>query len=504
MPRIACLWVPNLCLQAHLRMDPGSAALSLALSEGSGNRGAIVAVTPMAADAGVVVGMRVAQVRAVSGDTIIRPVSAEAIGAAMAALADVASTVSARIEVEEHGFVFCDCDGAGLLWASEGELATVLAARAVRCGLPAWVGIADSKLGASIAARESRGTRVVPPGRTRDFLAPFPVRLLDPDPVSAEVLQSWGIRTIGQLAALPPGSVAHRLGRAGALLARSARGDDAAPLTVRPTPQAFEEGVTLDYGVDRLEPLVFILRRLIECVVTRIELCGFTCRALEIRFELEGGGRDVRTIRAAAPTLDAKTLVTVTRAELESRSLLQPVSGVVVAGLSTRSRPTQLDLLRPAGPAPDVLASTLARLAILCGSDRVGVLRESDTHRPDAVEIEPFGSDARTVDRTVGNVPAPEPDGGHPGAVVRLALRAFRPAIPVEVFESRGQLDFVRGQGFGGRVVQWAGPRRLRGEWWTAEPFAREYYDAELSDGGVYRIYRDVRRQCWFADGVYD
>lgn len=500
MRRIACMWVPDLCLQAHLRLDPSLAAMSLALSKGTETRGVIVAVTPMAADAGVVVGMRVSQVRAVSGDTIIRAVSPETLGAAMAALADVASTVSARVEVDDRGFVFCDCEGAGLLWESEGALATVLAVRAVRCGLPAWIGIADSKLGASIAARESCGTRVVPPGRTKDFLAPFPVKLLDPDCTSAEVLESWGVRTIGQLAALSAGSLAHRLGRAGAMLACRARGDDTAPLVVRLAPQSFEESFTLEYGVDRLEPLIFVLRRLIECVTTRIELCGLTCQALEVRFELEGGGHDVRTLRAAAPTLDVKTLVTVARAELESRPPSQPVTGVVVAGFSVRSRPTQLDLLRPTGPAPDVLASALARLAILCGADRVGVLRESDSHRPDAVEIGPFDGDARAV----ANASVSEPEAAHAGVVVRLALRAFRPPVPVEVLESRGQLDFVRGQGFGGRVVQWAGPRRLRGEWWTAEPFAREYYDVELSDGGVYRIYRDVRQQCWIADGVYD
>jgi protein ImuB len=85
-----------------------------------------------------------------------------------------------------------------------------------------------------------------------------------------------------------------------------------------------------------------------------------------------------------------------------------------------------------------------------------------------------------------------------------LALRAFRPPVSLEVFESRGRLDYVRGDGFGGRVVHWGGPWRVRGEWWTDDPYAREYYDVELTDGGVYRIHRDVRSGCWLADGVYD
>jgi hypothetical protein len=53
-------------------------------------------------------------------------------------------------------------------------------------------------------------------------------------------------------------------------------------------------------------------------------------------------------------------------------------------------------------------------------------------------------------------------------------------------------------------VVQWAGPWRLRGEWWTADPYAREYYDVELTDCAVYRVYRDARQGRWLADGVYD
>jgi len=89
-----------------------------------------------------------------------------------------------------------------------------------------------------------------------------------------------------------------------------------------------------------------------------------------------------------------------------------------------------------------------------------------------------------------------------------VALRAFRPPASLEVICDRGQPDFVRACGesdkFAGRVVTLAGPWRLSGEWWRDSAFARDYYDAELSDGGVYRIYREHRSGEWFADGIYD
>jgi hypothetical protein len=81
----------------------------------------------------------------------------------------------------------------------------------------------------------------------------------------------------------------------------------------------------------------------------------------------------------------------------------------------------------------------------------------------------------------------------------------------LEVFYRRDRPDFVRlvaagecAYGCTGRVVTLAGPWRLQGEWWRPDAFHRDYYDAQLSDGVVYRLFFDLARQQWFADGVYD
>ena len=41
-------------------------------------------------------------------------------------------------------------------------------------------------------------------------------------------------------------------------------------------------------------------------------------------------------------------------------------------------------------------------------------------------------------------------------------------------------------------------------EWWTETRFARDYYDLELSDGGLYRCFLDRTTRQWFVDGIYD
>jgi protein ImuB len=70
------------------------------------------------------------------------------------------------------------------------------------------------------------------------------------------------------------------------------------------------------------------------------------------------------------------------------------------------------------------------------------------------------------------------------------------------VHYDHGRLDFVRGDGLSGRVVSCAGPWRLSSEWWHEGAYARDYYDVQLSDGGVYRVYQD--RDRWFVAGSYD
>jgi protein ImuB len=428
---------------------------------------------------------------------VVRPRSEEALVAAGNALADVAGSLAARVELDATGMVFLDCVGSSVLCASEAELATMLVARAERQGLCVCVGIGSSKLTAQVGARESRGMRIIPANEERAYLDPLPIALLDPDETLTTTLASWGIRRIGDLVALPAGEVAHRLGPAGARLVRKAHGYDDAPLACRPTPPTFSEALELDYGVEHIEPLLFVLHRLIDRVTSRLALHGLGSESLGVRLALEGGGAEVRQLAIAAPTRESKVLLTVIRTNLESQLPSRAVVGITLTVTPARVRPAQLDFFRPSGPSPTALAATIARLAALCGSDRIGAPACVDTHRPGAAALTPF-SGSISISPTVASAPAPT------AVIARVALRAFRPPAALEVFESGGRLDYVRGRGFGGRVVHLAGPWHVRGEWWTVDPYAREYYDIELSDGGVYRIYRDGRTGSWNADGVYD
>jgi protein ImuB len=494
MSRITCLLVPDLPVAALLRADPALLNCPLVVTEGSGPHARVVAAAAPARARGVRPGMHsVAQARAVAADLVVRPRDPAAEESATRALADVAASLASRCERGDAGTVYLDATGAAHLTGSERGLASALVARAARVGLDARVGVGATKTVARLAALHGDGCEVVPAGTELGFLAPLPLACLEPPLDIAATLGRWGVHRLGDLARLPAAEVTTRLGPLGAALVRAARGEDERPLAPSAPPADVKEAVTLEWALDSIEPLLFVLRALVERVVARLGLDGVGCARLGVTFGLDDRSRDVRTLDLVAPTRDQRTLLTCLRVALESRPLRAAVVIAAVVAVPERVRAMQLGLFTPPGPAPERLATTLARLGVLCGPGRVGIPVVVDTHRPGAADVAAFTPP-----------PAALPDTATPDVPCRLVVRALRPPRPLEVFSEREAPCFVRGTGLGGRVVTLAGPWRIAAEWWSDAPCARDYYDVELTDGGVYRCYRERASGAWFVDGVYD
>jgi protein ImuB len=462
------------------------------------------------------------QAAAVCPGVLLLSASAADIEAATAALADVGYAFAPRVERARGGMenrvdgvndVFFEVgDLAPLYPAGEAAIAQAVQARAARVGLGARVAIAGSKGVARLATRASELV-VVPPGEAgvRAFLAPIPVELFTDDVALKTALRRWGIRRGGDLAALPVAAVALRLGEAGARTARLARGGDEEPFVPELPADALEEGVDLEYRIEEIEPLAFVLRGLIDRALARLACRSLACAGLTLRLALDPRGLDVRTVPIAAPTREGATLLELVRLDLARRPPSAPVVGARVIALPARVRALQLDILRPAGPAPDRLAATIARLAALVGPENVGAPVVEDTWREEAVGMAPFalGGPGRR-DVTSSGVGRTDP--------AALTIRRRRPPEEIEVLMGRDGPTALRGNETTARVLVAAGPYRLSGEWWRAAPdtpgapgsdrdrggWAREYWDVHASDGAVYRVHQDQQDGRWYLDGYYD
>jgi protein ImuB len=523
---IAVLWAPELPLSALVRASPELAHDPVAVGDGASlETAALVAVSARARASGVRPGMRSAQARGLCPELVLRPRDAALEESAMEALRDAALAFSPRVEVGGAGWAALDVSGLESLVGTSLDVARGLVVAARKLGLAVRVGVGRTKTLARLAALGGDGCEVVPadPAREQAFLGPLPLAVLEPSAELAAALARFGLRTVADLARLSADALATRLGPEAVALCHRARGDEEggglAPMSL---PRTFVERTSLEWPLDNLEPLAFVLRGLVDRLVARLALYGFVAGDLRVTLGLESGGVCERRVAVAAPTRDVRVLVELCRLRLSEAPPESAVVSVAVGAAPERGRERQLSLFAPVGPSPEKLALTLARLAALVGPERVGAPRVLDSWVSDAFGMTSFGPGQSTVDRqsTIAsrrrrgpgnkvdstNDEAASANEDAPEPVAPLTLRRFRPPRPISVVCVRGAPAQVRGPGFGGRVVRASGPYRRREPWWERAQGGRELdlFDVTLSDGVAYRIAVDHGAGEWVAEGWYD
>jgi nucleotidyltransferase/DNA polymerase involved in DNA repair len=554
--RIACILVADFPLAAVTRANPELRDQPLAFTRlptpkpSTHNRGRsdyqphseLSQVAAVARAMGVRAGMTVAQARALMPRLIVTQPSDAAEDAAADALTDAAESISPVVEAGTPGCVWLDLTGVARLHRNalgadrsgtdepemdaEQILANEIARRVRRIGLEAAVGIAANKELAQLAAR-CGGIRVIPPGREREFLDWLPLELADlgagPRADDRELrFKRLGIRRLGDLARLDIRAIGNRMGEPGVRLARLARGEGSSTVRARPRPELFAEALELDYGIENLEPLGFVMHTMLDRIGARLALRGLVAGDLTLSLGLVDRRRDERRVAVAAPTGEVRALLMLLKLSLEQSPPAAPIETIRLTVEPRAPRPAQHDMFIPPAPAPDRLEAAIARIAALCGPDRVGTLLPADSYRPEAVRVAGFAPPTASVAAASRTTKVG-------GGIVRMALRTIRPAEEIEMMCQRETPEFARGQNICARVIAVAGPWRRQGEWWAAaEPadgaaqpkrnnphaaawqagapaaYARDYYELALEDGGVYRMYRDHHSGKWFVDGVYD
>jgi protein ImuB len=503
--RVACLRVADLPLAARLRAEPELEGLPLAIAESPAPRAVILVASPPALRLGVRPGQTTAQARTACAELVLRTSTPALEKAARETLRDAALCFSPRVEIAAprsglhaaESVVFLDASGIRARWRSEAGFATALSARARSLGLVARAAVAGSRAVALLAARAPGAVdevRVIAAGEEASWLAPLSIDLLEPSDALATSLSRFGIRRLGELARLPRRALASRLGERALRLAALARGEaDDLPIE---TPEAAEivEAIDLEAPIDRLEPLRFVLRGVLDRLAARLDARGLGATELDLELALEARGHDARRIGLATPSADPRLWLRVASLALETRPPGAAIEALRVATQGVPVRADQLDLFRPAGPAPTRLARTLAEIEALCGPGRVGFPIRPDTHRCDAFELAPFSLTNAASRPDVPAAPAEIP-----------ALRALRPPLAARVRVERGLPAELQSAAAAGRVLGCSGPWRTSGGWWASEGrFAHDHYDVWTQDGHVVRLRHDRLENAWCIDGVYD
>jgi len=438
-------------------------------------------------------------------------------------LTAVAFDFSPLVEQTALGTVTCDVDGLERLFGAAQKLAAAIARRAAETGAQAAVALAANPDAAICAARGFQGVSLIPQGDEAKFLGGLPIALLRPSAELQETLARWGIRRFQDLGALPPLGIAERLGAEGLRLRELARGEAERKLVPLEEPPRFEDEIELEYPVELLEPLEFLLARLLNGLTMRLATRGLATNELRLRLHLETRGVHERTLRLPAPSLDGKSFLKLMRLDLAGHPPPAPIERIHLSVNPVKPQAAQGGLFVPAAPEPVKLELTMARIQAIVGEGRAGCPELLDTHRPDAFRMSKLGADhpvprlgdsAVRAEHSIPALPPAAPQDRHPcprvaheapwgsGISPQLAFRIYRPPLTARVRLTSGQPSYLAAEGIRGRILDRAGPWRSSGGWWSNDPWSRDEWDVALSDGALYRIYCEIRG--WFVEGSYD
>ena len=401
-----------------------------------------------------------------------------------------AQSFSPIVEQTAPDVAVLDASGLDRIYGPAHELAAAILQRAGELGFAANVALAANPDAAICAARGFSGISIVPQNDEAKFLASLPLELLQPGDEMLETFDRWGIRTFRDFALLPTLGVAGRLGPEGVRLQQVARGEFERPLKPIEDPLRFETALDLDYPIELLEPLAFILSRLLHDLCRSLESRSLATNEIRLRFHLEDRSEHERTLRLPVPMCDPLTFLKLHQLDLTSHPPAAPIVKVFLAMTPVKPRVAQEGLFIPTAPEPEKLELTLARLAGLVGEENAGSPELLDTHRPDAFRMRHFG--------------AAECPGPPSRSNALLTFRVYRPPRAARVQVEQGRPVFVLADDIRGKVISAAGPWRTSGDWWTADPWDRDEWDVALGDGALYRIYCEHATGRWFLEGSYD
>jgi len=570
----ACIYVPNFSIAAVLRAEPELQDRPIAVFEGKPPLEKIIVVNEYAVQLSIAPGMTKAQAELCS-ELVLRPRSPLQEASTHAAMLDCAQSFSPCVEDTACDTAIFDLSGMGSLFGSLPKISQAIANRASALGLKANIAVASNPEAALIAARGFPGVTVIPAGKEAEQLGSLPIKVLFNDRLEGdekdsadrllETLDRWGIRSLRALAALPEVALSERLGQKGLHLQKLARGAASRTLVPVEAPLIFEEAVELEHPIVLLEPLAFLLNRLLDQLCARLGSRALATQELRLTLELSNssGMEDVfenigipsesdandkdmlkqvspslsrfarqdgdfdsrsstdqcrqskapqarrqtsfiRKLSLPLPMLDAKVFLKLLQLDLNAHPPGAPIIKIHLSAEPARPRSAQGGLFLPPSPEPEKLELTLARIAGIVGEQRVGAVELLDTHHPEGFRMRRFVAEVARKAPQKKNADAAEAQSAI------TALRRFRPPLRANVTLENGQplrLQCSKKKEVQGEVLWKTGPWRFSGDWWDRDAWSRDEWDLALRNGetiAFYRLIHDLLGGGWFVEGTYD
>ncbi|MGA9671495.1 MAG: DNA polymerase Y family protein [Terracidiphilus sp.] len=496
----ACLCAREFPAQALLRLRPELRDQPCVVMEGAPPLEQVCSLNTKARLLGMTRGMTRVEIDTFPASVVL-PRSLKTEARTRTILLECAGAFSPRVEDRSEDAAFlCGIDiaGTGSLFGPPEKLARSLLERVRAAGVAATVSVSTNFHAAVCTARDSSlriAVRVIPSGEEATALANLPVAVLDLTEMQAETFASWGIRTLGMLAALPERDLIARLGQDGKRLRQLARGE--LPHLFQPIEPGFtlSERMELDSPVELLDSLLFVAGVMLDQLILRAKARIVALASVTIVLALDGGGIHARTVRPALPSSDKQLWIKLLHLDLEANPPQAAILSVSLDAEPGSTSKVQLGLLSPQLPEASRLDVTLARIRAIVGEENVGSAALVDTHAPEGFRMEPF------------TLLSSDPSAIAP-VQLRASTRQIRPpeAAPVTFENGRLAMFVFRGRRFA--IERAYGPWLVGGEWWNQTLWGQEQWDlvAQAQDGSTLHccLVRDLIQGSWQVAALYD
>lgn len=512
--------------------------VSSAVIARDGRRERVVDCSPRAAASGVRRGMSVPSARAVSAEIVVLPLDRAAERRTLEGLAAALFRFTPDVAVDGPHALLLETGRTAARFGGEAALVRTLCAFVGGAGFTVAVGVAahpgtarclaraatslrappteTSGAGRGAAVADSGGAVLRAGGDALRAIAPLPWSCLEPDAAAADACRALGLRTIGDVFALPRTALPSRFGDA-FVAALAAAAGETTEVVVRFTPPAgFAERLELWSPVEEAAPLLFAATRLFAAAESALDARESGATEARLRFERIGAEPVVISLRPSEPARRAAVFVRLLQHRLERLSLDAPTEALelyIPPEAWVRIHPTAPDLFSPCATSASEAAEFRDRLATRLGAERVLTAVVCADHRPErAYRFRPHGAragGATATERPVGTsstgatatqaAEVAAPPGG------RRPLELFSPPeeIEIAVDADGAPYGYVDPVGRRGTLRVIRGPERIAAGWWDGEDADRAYFEVETAAGFRWWLFHDLAAGGWRRHGAF-
>ncbi len=468
-----CLYFPELPLSVFARAD---ARESPTVVSSASHRPDVLVANEAAKQRGIVAGLSIAAALALDSEISIHLRDECAEAAALKNIALWAGQWSSTISIEPPAGVLLEISACLNYFGGLKSLLDRIDSGLAEIGFSGVIATAPTAGAASLFARAGRSIAIEQRDELEREVAALPVALLDSAQLTMDTLVGIGVRTIGELLALPREGIARRFGAPLLDEIDRARGSlpDARPMFV--APERYHGQIELPSPVDEAEALLFAVKRLV------VELAGFLrgrgAGVTRLRCDLvHEDAKPTSIVLGLSSTRQADHIVNVLRERLSREQLPDRVEAVrLISEEISPLRIKESDFFPGADRDTEAGAQLVERLRARLGESSVRSLALHADHRPENAWH--YRSDTAA-------------SAAHPPST--------RPTRPLWLLPEPQALE---GEPAAEEMRLLSGPERIETGWWDGKEIGRDYFVGRDAKGSELWLYRD-RGGRWFVHGVF-